>query len=128
MNNYIKALSLSLTLAASVFTFNANAAAPTDMLLKMADTNPDLVYRLSDLANYNPKRLSQLMEMTDSDAIQVEKLLNLSEVNPELFTKLLILKRAADKPSIKPSAKPTKRPKGHVQTYGAIDDGPGISH
>jgi hypothetical protein len=94
----------------------------------MADSNPGLVDRLSDLASYNPERLSQLLEMTDSGVIQVEKLLNLSEVNPELFAKLLILKRAADKPSIKPSTKPTKRPTDHVQTYGAIDDGPGISH
>jgi hypothetical protein len=98
------------------------------MLLKMADSNPGLVDRLSDLASYNPERLSQLLEMTDSGVIQVEKLLNLSEVNPELFAKLLILKRAADKPSIKPSTKPTKRPTDHVQTYGTIDDGPGISH
>jgi hypothetical protein len=119
MNNYIKALSLSLTLTASVFTFNANAAAPTDMLLNMADSNPGLVDRLADLANYNPEGLSQLMEMTDSDAIQVEKLLNLSEANPDLFAKLLILKRAA----VKDSEKPTKRPTDHVQTFGTIADG-----
>jgi hypothetical protein len=93
------------------------------MLLKMADSNPGLVDRLSDLASYNPERLSQLMEMTDSGVIQVDKLLNLSEANPELFAKLLILKRAAAEPSIKPSTKPTKRPTDHLQTYGTIDDG-----
>jgi hypothetical protein len=93
------------------------------MLLKMADSNPGLVDRLSDLASYNPERLSQLMEMTDSGVIQVEKLLNLSEANPELFAKLLILKRVAVETSIKPSAKPTKRPTDHVQTYGTIEVG-----
>ena len=121
MNNYVKILSLSLTLTVSLLMQNASAAVSTNLLLKMADKNPALIDRLSDLAEYNPEQLAKLLEMVDSNINQVEKLLNLSEENPELFNQLLKIKRISTQSTKKT---PTiKIPDNNTRTFGTIADG-----
>jgi hypothetical protein len=120
MNNYVKILSLSLTLTASVFMQNASATVSTNLLLKMAEKKPALIDRLSDLAEYKPEQLAELLEMVDSNINQVEKLLNLSEENPELFNQLLKIKRVSTQSTKKT---PTiKIPENNIRTFGTIED------
>jgi len=126
MNNFVKILSLSLTLTASIFMQNASATISTNLLLKMADKNPILIDRLSDLAKYNPEQLAELLEMVDSNINQVEKLLNLSEENPTLFNQLLKIKRVSTQSTKKTPTKnlpSTKVPSNQMRTFGTIADG-----
>jgi hypothetical protein len=87
----------------------------------MADKNPILIDRLSDLAKYNPEQLAELLEMVDSNINQVEKLLNLSEENPALFNQLLIIKRVSTR-SVNEFSTP-KLPSNQIRTFGSIDVG-----
>jgi len=121
MNNYLKTLSLSLALTASLLMQNASATVSTNLLLKIADKNPVLIDRLSDLAKYNPEQLAELLEMVDSNINQVERLLNLSEENPTLFNQLLIIKRVSTRSANEIST--PKLPSSQIRTFGTIADG-----
>jgi hypothetical protein len=94
MNKFINVLSVILVLSSSVFLSNANAAKiantvkdtnPTEMLIKLAESNPTLVDRLNDIALTDEKLLTQILKMAESDPVKLDGLLDLEERNSDMF-------------------------------------------
>ena len=122
MNKYIKVLSLLLALTSSVYLPSAFAGSSTDMLITIAETNPDLIERLDYIAITDPELLNQLLTMAGSDAVQLEKLLNLAESNPYIFSKLVSIKSVETTQELKVEEEQVS-PDGQMSTFGTIHDG-----
>ena len=124
MNKYIKVFSVMMVLASGTYLSNAHAASSsnsTDMLITIAENNPDLIERLDDIAVTNPELLNQVLNIADSDAKQLEKLLNLAENNHFIFSKLVNIKSVeTTKQKQKSSAYEQAFTRGIIQDGGVI--------
>ncbi len=122
MNKYIKLISMMLALTGSIYLPNANAScttSSTDMLITLAETAPELIERLNDLALNDAELLTQLLKMSEADPLKVERLLTLAETNPSMFWILANVYNTQ-------AAQNSSEDDDVVSTCGTIDDGGGI--
>ncbi|WP_019026374.1 hypothetical protein [Colwellia piezophila] len=119
MIKYIKALSLVLVLAGSVYLPSAYAGKTNDMLITIAETDPVLVDRLNDIALNDALLLKKILQMADAKVEQLERLLDLAEYDPETLDKLITIYNAKTAPE-----QELQQPQ--MSTFGTINDGGGI--
>jgi hypothetical protein len=99
MNKYLKIVSVLFVLTSGVYLPSVKAVSSTEMLITIAETNPVLVERLSNIALHETELLIQLLNIADSKAEQLERLISLKETDPVAFEQLIVIKNAEMAPT-----------------------------